>query len=76
MAPNLALFKCRKTLKAIRNEMKQILCKHVIKLKSIKSKMVKKNVKVTNQLKSETIQASTNQKGITMGYHVGERFTY
>lgn len=28
--------------------------------------MVKKNVKVTNQLKSETIQASTNQKGITM----------
>lgn len=46
--------------------MKQILCKHVIKLKSIKSKMVKKNVKVANQMKSETIQASTNQKGITM----------
>lgn len=71
MAPNLALFTCRKTLKTIQNEIKQVLAKYVIKLKSVKSKMVKKNAKPTNQMeKSETIQALKNQKGIRMGYHV------
>lgn len=57
--------------------MKQILSEYIIKLKPVKSKTAKKKAKPTNQLeKSETIQALMNQKGIRMGYYVGERFAY
>lgn len=67
----------QRNIQAIQNEMKQTLCKHVIKFKSMKFKMTKKNAKPTNQVeKSEKIQALMNQKGMRRGYPVGERFSY
>lgn len=57
--------------------MEQILTKYVIKLKSIKFKMAKKNIKPTNQLeKSEKTQAFMNQKCIRKGYEVDKGFAY
>lgn len=72
MGPDLALFKCQETLKALQNEMKQTLTKHVIKLKSINFK-----IKPTSPLeKSEKIQPLMNWKYIRMGYPTDERLAY
>lgn len=70
--------RCRETLEAVQKKKKeQILSKHVIKLKFIKSKLAKKNAKPTNQLeKSETSQALMNQKGLRRDYHVDKIFAY